>query len=319
MLISKRDCGNSVIDKKVVVVIVTYLAEHWVDYCLGGLKAYFDKLTVVVIDNNSQDYTVQRIKNDYPEVILFENKENLGFGKANNIGLKYAIENDCDYVFLLNQDACVYPGAIEKLILAHKEAPKFGVISPIHLDGTGNRFDSKFFLYLTQSHGIKMIYDRIIHNKSSSVPYETKFVNAAAWLITKECLTKVGGFDPIFPHYGEDNDYLRRVREKGFKIGICSTGFINHNRDQNYKMTMIPIHMVYIKTLLKLKSSKKGLVNTFVESIFCLLVNAVKSLLKLNFKRSLNFIGIIITLLKSYSEIKKSINVEHKSCLAYLE
>ena len=61
--------------------------------------------------------------------------------------------------------------------------------------------------------------------------YETKYVNAAAWLIPRNVLTKVGGFDPLFFHYGEDDNYLNRVIYHGFKVGICPHSRIVHDCD----------------------------------------------------------------------------------------
>ena len=59
--------------------------------------------------------------------------------------------------------------------------------------------------------------------------YETTFVNAAAWLISKKCLLAVGGFDPLYPHYGEDTDYIQRAQYFGFKIGIVPSVKIWHD------------------------------------------------------------------------------------------
>jgi GT2 family glycosyltransferase len=88
-----------------------------------------------VVDNNSADDTVNFIKANYPEVTLLEQNKNLGFGKANNIGISLAMKNEADYVFLLNQDAWVQPDTIEKLVSAHQREPQFGILSPMHLNG----------------------------------------------------------------------------------------------------------------------------------------------------------------------------------------
>ena len=90
---------------KVFVIIVTYKGKRWYDRCFGSLRQSTIPLQTIVVDNASNDGTVDYIRENYPEIYLIESKENLGFGKGNNLGLRYALDHGCDYVFLLNQDA----------------------------------------------------------------------------------------------------------------------------------------------------------------------------------------------------------------------
>ena len=81
---------------KIFAVIVTYNAMPWIDRCLKSLIDSSLFVFPVVIDNNSQDGTVNHITHCYPHVILCPQNENRGFGQANNIGLEYAIKNGTD-------------------------------------------------------------------------------------------------------------------------------------------------------------------------------------------------------------------------------
>ena len=83
------------------IIIVTYNAMPWLSKCLESTKPY----AIVVVDNNATDGTVSYIKENYPLITILPQKENLGFGQANNIGMSYALKQGADYVFLLNQDA----------------------------------------------------------------------------------------------------------------------------------------------------------------------------------------------------------------------
>ena len=89
---------------KILVVIVTYNGEHWMEKCIGSIMKSGVKADTYVIDNNSTDGTVAAVRVINPEAIIVESKENLGFGRANNIGMKYALDKGYDYVYLLNQD-----------------------------------------------------------------------------------------------------------------------------------------------------------------------------------------------------------------------
>jgi len=201
------------------VIIVSYNFETWIDRCIPSIQASTLPATILVVDNASQDRTCDIIRNRYPEVILIENEENLGFGKANNIGLRYTLEKGFDYVFLLNQDAWLEPNALEKLVNSSLRYPVYGILSPIHFNGDGTALDFGFATYT----GFKNLRD--IELFSSEIE-EFPFINAAMWLIPTEVIRKVGGFAPIFAHYGEDRNLAQRIRktvtnrcgEIGFRI-----------------------------------------------------------------------------------------------------
>ena len=92
--------------KNVFIVVVTFNSGHdWLDKCLGSIRSCQIPLQTIVIDNASTDDSVAYIKENYPEVELFISTENLGFAKANNLGIRHALAAGADHVFLLNHDA----------------------------------------------------------------------------------------------------------------------------------------------------------------------------------------------------------------------
>jgi len=216
----------------IFVIIVTYNPKQWIDKCLGSLKESLCFVRTIVVDNNSTDGSKDYIRKNFPEVILLENTLNLGFGKANNIGIKKAYESGADYVFLLNQDAWVNHDTIKDLVQAHQKEPDFGIVSPMHLNGKGTAFDYNFSNYINPAK-CKNLYSDIFLNTIKKKIYKIEFVNAAAWLISKKCIEVVGGFNPSFFHYGEDNNYLQRVEFHQFKIGVCPNSIVYHDRETN--------------------------------------------------------------------------------------
>ena len=117
----------------VLVIVVTYNAMKWAERCLSSLRNSSVSCDVMVIDNNSTDGTQNFIHTHFPEVELIENKKNLGFGQANNIGLQRVLDENYEYAYLLNQDAWVMPDTLEKLIDISKTHPEYGVLSPMQL------------------------------------------------------------------------------------------------------------------------------------------------------------------------------------------
>ena len=216
----------------IFAIVVTYNGSKWYDKCFGSLRNSSVPVQVIVIDNASTDDTVSYIKKKYPEILLIESRNNLGFGKANNIGMKYALKHGADYVFLINQDAWVMPDTIEKLCYQMQQYPRYGILSPIHLNGTGNELDFNFSKNLNPQSCHGFISDYVVNGKAKDEIYPVKFVNAALWLISKECLEKIGGFCPLFPHYGEDNNYVDRLVYHKLKIGIYPLVYGVHDRPQ---------------------------------------------------------------------------------------
>lgn len=205
---------------KLFVIIVTYKGQRWYDRCFGSLRQSTIPVQTIVVDNASNDGTVEYIKENYPEIHLIESKENLGFGRGNNIAMRYALDHGCDYVFLLNQDAWVEPDTLEKLVdiaLRHEE---YGIVAPLQVNAEKSKVLFGLIDFLTYPGKInhQMVSDLLL-GKAEEI-YSVGEVNAAAWLLPRKTLETVGGFDPLFLHYGEDWNYLSRVLYHKMKVGL---------------------------------------------------------------------------------------------------
>jgi len=218
-------------DKKCAVIVVTYNEKKWYDKCFQSILSSSVPLKIYVVDNNSTDASVFYIANKFTEIEIIQNEENFGFAEANNIALKVAYDNGYDYFFLLNQDAWVEYNTIETLIEVAQKNPNFGILSPVHLTADKTAFDYRFKHCSLDQVNMVDVYENLYCNNQEATVYETHNVNAAAWLLTKECVETVGGFDTIlFNHYGEDNNYCQRVLFHKLKIGIVPSVTICHDR-----------------------------------------------------------------------------------------
>lgn len=217
---------------KVFVIIVTYNGMQWHDRCFSSLRRSIMPVQTVVIDNGSSDGTVDFIKENYPEIHIVENHENLGFGKANNLGMRYALDHGADYVFLQNQDAWIEPDTIENLVGIHQEHPEYGILSPMHLNAEKNGIEHLLLGRLDDHRTTDpALFEDMYFGRLQEV-YETSYVNAAAWLLPRKTLETVGGFDPLFFVYGEDDNYLNRARYHGLKVGICPLIKVVHDNNR---------------------------------------------------------------------------------------
>lgn len=213
---------------KVYGIIITYNAMRWIDKCLGSLRTSSLKIYPVVIDNGSIDETVSHILKNYPEVHLIVNEKNKGFGQANNQGIEYAYKQGASHFFLLNQDAWVYEDTIEKLVEI-QEKNKLALVSPIHLNGNGDLLDYNYFIKIVINEvNIEYVSDLILKKIK---PYYPVFkINAAAWMLSRKTIETIGGFDPIYFHYGEDGNYCQRIKYHKGEVAFVPGSYINHDR-----------------------------------------------------------------------------------------
>lgn len=224
----------------IFTIVVTYNGMEWLPDCLHSLKNSVKETGIIVVDNASQDETSAYLRRDHPDVILIEPNENIGFAKANNLGIRYALAKGAEAVFLLNQDAVTAPETIGTLVDAADNYPQFGIFSPLHLNGAGTALDSGFCRYLLEdlekirsATGCSLsTIDLSKLRGCSEILLPVNFVNAASWLITRDCLKQAGGFCPLFFMYGEDLEYSRRAAAAGFQTAVVPSAEIRHFRDQ---------------------------------------------------------------------------------------
>lgn len=290
---------------KIYAIIVTYNAMSWIDRCLCSLRASTVKVIPIVIDNNSSDGCVECIVEKYPEVILFPQKKNLGFGQANNIGFKYALEHNADYVLLLNQDAALHSEALELMLV---QSDGESLLSPLHLNGIGSCLDYGFKRTLLMTLSTNTLFDDLLLRKLED-KYRINMVCAACWLLPRKVLRTIGGFDPLFFHYGEDDNYLHRLQYHGINKILVPCALMYHDReqhgnDQAFYSKIIYRRMLIISANINLNVAsclvhylrllkdcyfyylpmKKYIVGSFLWNLFCVL----SSLKKIKRSRSMN-------------------------------
>lgn len=235
---------KNILVEKILTLIVTYNGAQWIERCLKQIIENTIHSDILVVDNRSTDDTVSIIRSFSSDVQLIESETNLGFGAANNLGMRYAIESNYSYVFLLNQDAYIQKDCIEKLLTSYKSSNSFGIISPIQLKPNGQEMDEVFFNQVKKHY--KPTEEELMEafkKESSLGPIEVRFVGAAAWFMSVEVIKKVGFFEAAFYHYGEDNNFAARTQYFGRKIGIEPTTSMIHDRKPRSKESYLPIKL----------------------------------------------------------------------------
>lgn len=202
-------------DMDLSIIIVNYNTKKLVLDCIDSIKKHKPKIDyeIIVVDNGSNNPIGP--SSDYR---LIANKENLGFAKANNQGIKVARGK---YILLLNSDTEVKNGSIERLFEFAENHPEAGVVAPKLLNQDGSpqgsifRLPNIFTAVRQYWFGEKGLLDKYFIDSSSSS--EVEAVSMAALLITPQALKKVGVLNEKYFMYFEDLDYCRKLKEAGLK------------------------------------------------------------------------------------------------------
>jgi GT2 family glycosyltransferase len=243
--------------KRILVIVVTYNGLRWLDRCLGSVAGdgrWEMAMTVdlFVVDNDSADGSADYVQAHFPKTKLVRSAENLGFSKANNLGMQYALDHGYDYVYLLNQDAWLESGAMEKLVEAAEAHPEYAVLSPLQM-----------------TDGYKDV-DRLF-KKDKTPP-------AAHWLVRVQAIRKIGLLDEtLFPLYGQDDNWCHRARYHGYKVGIVPEARAVHDRAQRKEdKDRLIFRNYYTGSLVRLANPNIPVWISFLYIIVFTLVKTVK-------------------------------------------
>lgn len=211
------------------VIIVSLNTSRVLTECLESLRvaAQGIRLETIIVDNGSRDDSVTRIRRDWPEIQLIESKENLGFGRANNLAIKQARGR---YIVLLNSDAFLAPDALRKSIESMDQDPSIGLGGGrlVGRDGSWQPSARMFPSILTDTFVLSGLSNRFPQSRifghfdctwaDQMQPMAVDWVPGAFAIIRSEALQKVGLFDPRFFLYYEEVDLCRRIKQAGYSI-----------------------------------------------------------------------------------------------------
>jgi hypothetical protein len=209
-------------------VIVTWNAKKYVEECLRSLRDNTDvPIETIVVDNASKDGTNELVKDEFPNIKLIQNEKNLGFAKANNIGIS---QSHGKYICLVNSDVNVFPGCLRKLIEFMEANPKVGLLGPqmlgpqhdirrssSRLPTIWNTFCRALALEKLFP-GSRFFGAQLMSDFQHDRTMEVEVLNGWFWVVRREAMEQVGYLDERFFIYGEDIDWCHRFRDAGWRL-----------------------------------------------------------------------------------------------------
>ena len=274
---------------KLSIVIVNYNVRYYLEQCLLSVEKALTGVggEVFVVDNNSTDDSMSYLKGKFPWVRYIENKENVGFSRANNKALR---EARGEYVLLLNPDTFIGERTLRECIDFMDKTPKAGMcgVGMLKVDGSfapeSRRGVPTPFVAFCKMTGLGSLFPKSrlfgryymqYLNKQSINPIE--IVSGAFMFIRKEALDKVGLLDETFFMYGEDIDLSYRVLKAGYQNYYIPTHILHYKGESTKKDSIKYVNTFYKAMVIFFKKHFSHY--SIIYSLFITLVIAMKGVM----------------------------------------
>jgi len=263
------------------IIIVNYNVKEFLQNLLNSIaKASRNCQTeLIIVDNASDDGSVEFICDKFPEVKLIVNKKNLGFGKANNIGLAQAKGK---YILLINPDSIVREDTLDKMIEFFEKTAEAGLAGCkiLNPDGTLQLACRRSFpgpwTSFCKVTGLSTLFPKSkifarynLTYLDENQTYEVDAISGSFMMIRREVYEKVGGFDDDFFMYGEDLDLCYRIQKAGYKVYYVHNTQIIHYKGESTKRSNLDETKVFydaMKLFVKKHLSSSFLVEFILRS-----------------------------------------------------
>ncbi|MFZ2188479.1 MAG: glycosyltransferase family 2 protein [Candidatus Moraniibacteriota bacterium] len=209
---------------KINIVVLNYNGKSCLKGCLASLFCVdYPSFEVVVVDNNSEDGSVELARLDFPKATFIKNEQNLGFSAGNNVGIRYSLERKADFVLLLNNDTEVKKDFLKQLIINASENEKAGLFSPQIFS------EDKESVWFS---GGRIDWLRMkSFNSTEELRYDfasSDFISGCAMLVRAEVFARIGLLDEDFFLYWEDVDFSVRAKKAGYSFVVVANSHIYH-------------------------------------------------------------------------------------------
>jgi GT2 family glycosyltransferase len=187
--------------------------------CLASLmQSSYSNHKAIVLDNHSSDGSVEAIRSAFPEVEIIELVENFGYAGNNNVGIKAAMEQIADWVFVLNEDTILDENCLSRLVEAGESGNQIGILGPMvyHHDepkviqSAGGRLGPRWETY-------HLAQDELDTGQFSQ-PHEVNWISGCGILVRREVIEQVGMIDERYFYYWEETEWCLRAGKSGWKV-----------------------------------------------------------------------------------------------------
>ncbi len=221
---------------KLSVVILNYNVRYFLEQCIKSVQLSLKGIEseIIIIDNNSTDGSCAMVKEKFPGLTLIENKENVGFSKANNQAVAQA---KGEYLCILNPDTAVSEHTFKACLNFYEGKENMGALGVYLMDGTGNFLpESKRNLPTPKASLLKLMgIGRNYYAKKVAAQAigEVAVLVGAFMFLKRTVYQEVGGFDEDYFMYGEDIDFSYKITKAGYKNYYMGNTTVLHYKGES--------------------------------------------------------------------------------------
>jgi N-acetylglucosaminyl-diphospho-decaprenol L-rhamnosyltransferase len=259
-------------NKRVVdlsIIIVSWNVADLLESCLNSIiygpvavgadSGALPTVEIIVVDSASQDDTVEMLPEQFPQVKLLAQAENLGFTRCNNIGLQ---EAQGRYLMLLNPDTEVIGSALPKMIEYLDNNSTVGIVGPhtLNSDGTTQSTRRRFptvplaFFESTwmQPFAPKALLDHYyVNDASDESTLDVDWVQGSALIARREIYEQIGGLDEGYVMFSEEMDWCRRAKDAGWRVVYLGAAKIIHHGGKSTDQAVASRHIYFQQSKLR--------------------------------------------------------------------
>lgn len=233
----------------VFVITLNWNRKYDTEECVDSLlQMTYPNFEVVVVDNGSEDGSVEYLKEKFGDKIhIVANEKNLGYSEGFNSGINYGMERGAHYFLIVNNDTKIDKEALTELVRVAETDPKIGFVS-----GKVYFYDRPEVIQTVgkRSHPITLVGPHVGAGEVDKGQYdeikEYEFIDDVFLLVRREVVEKIGGYDKIFFLYWEETDWCARLRKAGYKILYTPHAKIWHKGSLSSGGGMNPLNTFWI-------------------------------------------------------------------------
>ena len=245
---------------KLAIIIVNWKQYELTIKCLCSVyKSKFKDFEIILVDNESNTEKLKNLLKNFKKIKVFQNDTNLGFGDANNIAINYAIQNNFEYLMLLNNDTEVDENFINPLINKINNDNLIGAVQPLIMN-----YNNKSSIWSAGGY-VNKFFGYTSTNKNSNGNLKLDWITGCCMLLQIDLIKIVGLIDENFFAYYEDVDWSLRINDLGYSLKLVNTSLVYHygsksSENSSFEGSLSPkVHYLNFKNHLYLlrKHNKK--------------------------------------------------------------
>jgi len=210
----------------VAIVLLNWNGASDTIVCLRSVAALaYGNRRVIVVDNGSTDDSVARLREAFPDQALMETGANLGFGGGNNVGIRRALEQGAEYIWLLNTDTRVEPGALAAMVELAERRPDVGAVGSVLYD-----MERPDRVQVWGGAEVSLWLGFFREHRAPVAERRLHWLAAASLLYRRSAAEQVGLFDEGFFLTWEDADLGVRIRRAGWRLAVAEGSQVWHKR-----------------------------------------------------------------------------------------